>query len=89
MILERQADLHPEEVGLALFDHHVLLDHFRDPEVLQGLGSRFYGILRCRLPGIGTRSHQLDDLVNAVRHRHSPSFARIGQSPLSAALIVL
>src|SRR4051812_19190441 len=68
LVLERDLELDPVALDLAILQHHVQIRHLGDAEVTQcsrGLFHRDRGRL---LPGLAARANQLDNLVDAVSH---------------------
>src|SRR6476469_4915353 len=85
LVLEGELDLRAVRADLTVFDLEVQLRHLRDaqvPERRRRPGDRGG---RRLLPRFGAGPHQLDDLVDALRHgapptRDSPS-TLAGQGP--------
>src|SRR4051794_2416176 len=68
LILERNLDLCPVGLDLAVVQLHVQLNHLRDAEVPQ----TFAGALDCGLgrifPGLRAGPYEFDNFVNALSH---------------------
>src|SRR5487761_1184879 len=73
VVLERQAQPHPEVLELAVLDRHVLADHFGHPEVAHGAGRGRDRGARGVLPGFLADP---DDLCYAV-DTHRPSSSHV------------
>src|SRR5208282_4306830 len=71
-ILEGHLELGAEGFDLALFDHQILLENLRHPEVPQTEGGALDRGFRRLLPGIAARADQLDHFINALRHLFLP-----------------